>query len=453
MNTNSTSGEISGLAPLNKSLLGRDQRSAHTESRGPKVLVIGTTSDYVDLLRQLNPARAIYLTAQSERNRAVEPQPREWEEITCDLNHQAPALLLTIQDHLKRWNSSVDAVACFDCESMELAAFLAGELSLSYPSLDCVRLCRDKFTTKNVWRQRGIPFPRHRLVQSADGVFDFIQNIDRPCVIKPLSGSGSELVFLCSSRKDCEKSTKLLLAGLSQRKDTQLYRKSNTLFIAEEFVPGDEFSCDFTIRGNRVEILRLTRKLKYTEKPFGTINGYMITDWLNAGLNQEALSDILMNGAKALGITESICMVDFIVDGDKITLLEITPRPGGDCIPFLLSKTAGFDILSYTLDFAQNRMVSAPVATIGDGLVALRLHAGKSGAILGISSNRLCGDPRLREVCIVRTAGHRISMPPADYDSWYLGYLIFQPDPERSVEQQCGELRGLLELEINNDDH
>lgn len=450
MNTDPATEEISGIAPHHRIIAYREQGGVYPEAHGAKVLVIGTTSDYVDLLRRLNPGRAIYLTAQSERDSGVEPQPREWEEITCDLDHHAPGILLTIQEHLRRWNSSVDGLACFDCESMELAAFLARELLLPYPSLDSVRLCRDKFTTKNIWQQREIPCPRHRLVQSAEAVFDFIEEIDRPCVIKPLSGSGSELVFLCSSRRDCEKSTKSMLAGLLQRKDSRLYRRANTMFIAEEFVPGDEFSCDFTIKGHHVEILRLTRKLKYTPKPFGTVNGYMITDWLDAELDQQVLSDVLARGTTALGITDSICMTDFMVDGGKITLLEITPRPGGDCIPFLLSKSSGFDILSYTLDFAQNRALSAPVASIGEGLVALRLHAGMSGEILGIDTNRLCRDHRLRDVCIIREAGHKVTMPPADYDSWYLGYLLFQPNPGRSVERQCGELRGLLELQIHD---
>ncbi len=425
---------------------GKDRSRAVSE---PKILVVGTTSDYVELLRQSNPNRALYLSSQAERNRAVEPLPQPWEEITCDLDDDVSLILQRIHDHLKRWNHSLDGVACFDCESMELAASLARGLSLRYPSVESIALCRDKFASKSIWQKNGVPCPRHRLVQSADGVFNFLQEIDSPCVIKPLSGSGSELVFVCSSRKDCEKGTQMILGGLADRKNTRLYNKSDSLFMAEEFVAGHEFSCDFAIKDGRAEILRLTKKIKYTAKPFGTINGYMLTDWLNAGLNQEELSAVLQHGSAVLGIGEAICMVDFVVDQGKIMLLEITPRPGGDCIPFLLSRTRGFDILGYSLDFAQRRAAAPPInALSADDLVALRLHAGMSGEIVTINSSRLHQDPRIQEVYLIRSAGHRVLMPPSDYDSWYLGYLLFKPYSDVPVEQQCCELRKLLELEM-----
>ena len=431
-------------------ILGCNYRGQSPALSEPKVLVVGTTSDYVNLLRQSNPGRALYLSAQSERNSAVEPAPQPWEEITCDLDDDASLILGDIKDHLKRWNNSLDGLVCFDCESLELAASLAQGLSLRYPSVESIALCRDKFVSKSIWQKNGVPCPRHRLVQSAVGVFNFLQEIDRPCVIKPLSGSGSELVFICSSKKDCDKGAQMILAGLANRKNSRLYNKADSLFMAEEFVAGHEFSCDFAIRNGRAEILRLTKKLKYTAKPFGTINGYMITDFFKAGLNQKELSDILQHGAAVLGIEDAICMVDFVVDRGKVMLLEITPRPGGDCIPFLLNRASGFDILGYSLDFAQNRLVADPRNPLpAPGLAALRLHAGINGEIVKINSRRLCRDPRIQEVCLIRAAGHRVVMPPADYDSWYLGYVLFYPFPGVQVEQQCCELRRLLDLEID----
>ena len=453
MNSNYASCEPTFFSPSKKLFLEGEDRRLQNEASGSKVLVVGTTSDYVDVLRKSNPGRVLYLTAQSEREKAHESRPLQYEEIVCDLEEDVGFILQKIHEHLALWGISLEGVVSFDCESMELSALLARELSLSYPSPESIRLCRDKFVTKAIWQEKGIPCPRHRLALSVGDVVDFWQEISGPIVVKPLSGSGSELVFLCSSRKECKKATHVILEGLAVRKEMPLYSQAITSFVVEEFVAGDEFSCDFTIKGGRVEILRLTRKLKYTAKPFGTIDGYMITDWQQASINQEHLSSIFKLGAETLGLTDVICMADFIVDSDKIVLLEMTPRPGGDCIPFLL-KAVGFDILSYFVDFARNRTAVFPATCAsGKGLVALRLHAEKGGEVAKVNSNSLSMDPRTREISLVREPGHQITMPPFDYDSWYLGYVLFQLVPGISVEQQCRELRRLLEVVMHNVDN
>lgn len=425
------------------------QSGHHPELAAAKVLVVGTTSDYIDWLRRANPGRALFVTDSANRDQAVEPQPDADEELICDLD-DTDAVAQKLQDHLRHWGLEVDGVACFDCESMELAATLARELALPYPSVDSIRLCRDKQAAKNRWQQSGVRCPRVRLVQSGPAVFDFLREIDAPCVLKPLSGSGSELVFYCASRRDCEKGTALMLAGLTARKHKRLYSNATAWFLAEEFVAGPEFSCDFAIKDERVNILRLTKKIKDDRKPFGTIDGYQLLDGAEAQLDWEVLATVLRHGARALGINHAICMVDFLVCHGEIILLEMTPRPGGDCLPFLLRRTAGLDILSCALDFAQGRPGLPAELAIG-GMVALRLHADRSGKILRIADSRLWQDPRTRELSLLRKAGDRITMPPADYESWYLGHLLFQPYPDLAIEQQCRELRRLLDLEIEDD--
>lgn len=431
------------------SVLPAQQHRRSADGHKAKVLVVGTTSDYIDWLRMANPDRAIFLTDPAHRVQAVEPSPLAPEEILCDLD-DADLVLAKLKGHLHHWQFSVDGVACFDCESMELAATIANELSLPYPSVASIRLCRDKYLTKNIWQKNGVPCPRNRLVQSAAGVFDFLIEINGSCVLKPLSGSGSELIFHCSSRKDCEKGSQLILAGLKERKRERLYNNSTSAFLAEEHISGQEYSCDFTIKKDRLDVLRLTKKIKDSRKPFGTIDGYMLCPWSAVDFDRQTLAAVLHNGASALGITEAICMVDFIVCHGEIFLLEMTPRPGGDCLPFLLRNAIGLDVLSYTLDFAQSCQEVVPDSPKGD-IVALRLHAGTAGNIVKISPSRLLADPRVCELSLIRKAGHHIIMPPVDYASWYLGHLLFRANPEISIEQQSREIRLLLDVEIEND--
>lgn len=421
-----------------------------TDTSAAKVLVVGTTSDYIDWLRRAAPGRFIFLTDPCNRDQAVEAAPSAPEEILCVLEDYDLAAQI-LEKHLQHWGLSVDGVTSFDCESMELAAFLAEKLSLPYTSVASIRLCRDKFATKNIWQKNGVRCPRHRLVQSADAVRDFMQDIGGPCVLKPLSASGSELVFRCSTLKDCDKFTKLMLDGLAAREAIRLYDNATSWFIAEEYIDGEEFSCDFTIRDNQLDILRLAQKIKLKGNYFGTIHGYRLSDWETAHISQEILAELLLHGADALGINNAICMVDFIVTDGMISLLEITPRPGGDCIPFLLSKATGFDILRYATDFArQDTNNEIPLNMPPCEMIALRLHAGSSGEIIRMDSDKLRQDERVHEINLIRKIGHQITMPPVDYESWYLGHLLFQPHPDIPIEQQCNEVRRMLDLEIEH---
>ena len=39
-------------------------------------------------------------------------------------------------------------------------------------------------------------------------------------------------------------------------------------------------------------------------------------------------------------------------------------------------------------------------------------------------------------------------MPPEDYDSWLLGHIIMEPDPDIELQRQCSESLEKLIVEI-----
>jgi hypothetical protein len=133
-------------------------------------------------------------------------------------------------------------------------------------------------------------------------------------------------------------------------------------------------------------------------------------------------------------------MVDFLVCGQEISLLEMTPRPGGDCIPHLLRRSGGVDIISLALAFARQQPIAFNGSHVNGQYVGLRLHARKPGRIAGFKTESLEQDPCIKEINLVRQVGHVVTMPPEDYDSWYLGHVIFQPVPDIELETQCHNL-------------
>jgi biotin carboxylase len=416
-------------------------------SNNKKVLIVGTTSDYIDWLRRVGTGRVLFLTDPRVRQHAKESEPAPNEEILCDLTNVA-LIRTAVKDHLYRWNISLAGITCFDCESMGLTAFLAEDLGLWYPSVESIRICRDKYTAVSRWQKRSIRVPRFKLARSPYEAADFIHKIHKPCVLKPVSGSGSELVFFCDTESECQRTAQVLLHELDRKKENRLYTSAADCFLVEEFVDGVEYSCDFLIDKKQIKILRFTRKILTEDIPFGTIRAYVLTTCENEGLEQKQLESLLLKAARGLGITRAICMVDFLLSQNEIFLLELTPRPGGDCIPYLMQYAAGLDILQVALDFAEKRPVDLPDLPGGGRYVGLRLHASVSGLIDKISTEKLEADPRVKSIHLIRQSGDRVILPPEDYESWYLGHVIFLPAFGEQVEKQCHELRQLLTLEI-----
>ena len=416
----------------------------------PKVLVVGTTPDYINWIRGRFPGRALFVTDSRIREQAIESRPAPAEEILCDLSDN-DAVRRLVQRHVVKRDLKLDGVASYDCESMELAAILARDFSLAYPSVTAVNNCRNKFLTKSLWAAKKLFTPRMQLIGSVADAVHFFRSLNGPCVLKPPGGSGSELIFRCDSIRDCQRNYLKISDGLRQRRSNRLYKPfsdQDRSVLAEEFVAGEEYSCDFVIENGRIEIIRLTRKILSGHHPFGTALGYLLPGVLPIEISEQFFLQTLYRSASALGLERAVCMLDFLVHGDRIALLELSPRPGGDCLPFLLRHGLNLDPLALFLDFCQQRPLHIPKSGEPNPCLGLRLHARQSGILKKIDADDLRRDCRVREIHLIRKPGHAIKMPPEDYDSWLLGHIIFEPYMDEALEVQCQTLLAKLVVEV-----
>jgi len=421
--------------------------------KGGATLVVGTTPDYIEWIRNIAPGRCLFLTDSLLRQRAKEPRPGGKEEILCDLADY-PRASARLAEHLERLGLALDGVACFDCESMELTAVLAERYPLPYPSRASIYLCRNKYLSKLKWREKGLRCPRAGMVRSAGEAERFRAELDGPAVLKPLTGSGSEHVCLCRSAAECRTRYESILSELHDKRSHRLYRPSvsgapaDGLIVAEEYIDGEEYSCDFMIDGDHLELIRLTKKIPAQNRPFGTIHGYLLCDALPGGVSREAFRETIRKSAASIQIDRAICMLDFIVRNGEMVLLELAPRPGGDCLPHLLLKAQGLDILKLSLDFAGRRQTGplVPLSDFAPGFMGIRIIAREGGILRKINIDALKNDPRVLEIGLSKEPGHEITLPPEDYDSWILGHVITRVAPGRNPVDTLIELDGKIHI-------
>ena len=411
--------------------------------------MVGTTPDYVDLLRREHPEECLFLTESRLRLHAKEPRPEDGEEVLYRGDKQLSAIEL-LKRHQDRHGIKVVGVACFDCESMPLASLISKRYGLPYPSSDAVDCCRNKRRMKQRWRAGGTPGPRFSIARRLEDAVEFFHQIGGPCVMKPLSGSGSELVFRVENEADCRLFFEKIIVGLAARRTAPLYRSCKeglASVLMEEWIEGDEFSCDFLVEKGRVRVIRLARKHLRRNGPLGTIEAYELSRNRPEACRDSRLAPWLLLAVSSLGIDRAICMADFIVRGDQPVFLELTPRCGGDCLPSLLKTACDFDVLGLAIRFARETVAKA-VVRVDESVVALRLFAEQAGTLEWADTVALVDDRRVLSVVLTRRLGDRVKLPPLDYDSWILGHVIYRPDPGRTVSEQNEELRSMFQTRI-----
>ena len=421
-----------------------------------RTLVVGTTPDYIAYIDRNFPKRCLFLTDIEKRKFSREIKPDSDSEIVCDLQN-SDQVLTALQYHLEDNNQQLSGVACYDCESLVLAAQIAEYFKLPFPSVASIKLSRDKFLTKKKWIEYGVRCPKVELVHSGWQAFRLIEQFNSSVVLKPTHGSGSELVFHCHDNADLSFAYHELRVGLAQRSNSPLYRTTimsdknqsdEHPVLAEEFVEGREYSADFIIENNSVQIIRISKKLSNHELPFGTTTAYIIPAKLPEWLDIETLKTNLFQAASSLGFTRAICMVDFMITKKEVVFLELTPRTGGDCLPPLIKHCSGVDTIEVELDFADGKSLHIPPQEQWIEHVGLRLFAEQSGRLKSVDFSQLEGNESIKEIFLKFEVGHEIILPPEDYDSWILGHVIFEPTGSMPLIEECKSLLDKIYIQV-----
>ena len=69
--------------------------------------------------------------------------------------------------------------------------------------------------------------------------------------------------------------------------------------------------------------------------------------------------------------------------------------------------------------------------------MGLRILARQAGVLKGIHTDGVRNDPRVGQVFIKVAVNRKIMLPPADYNAWVLGHILFTPDEKMEIEAQC----------------
>ena len=219
-----------------------------------------------------------------------------------------------------------------------LAARAAEALMLHWHSYAAARACRSKLETRERLQAAGLPVPWYRTLAAEE---HGIPQPPFPCVVKPLSLSGSRGVIRADTPADLALAVSRV-RELLRAKDVRALRdpRLGTLLL-EGYIPGDEYAIEGLVEDGRLRVLAVFDKPDPLVGPFFEETIY-VTPSRAPAARQAAIEAAVAAAVRALGLAHGPLHAECRVDGDRVFVLEVAARPiGGLCARALRFCPAG----------------------------------------------------------------------------------------------------------------
>ena len=194
----------------------------------------------------------------------------------------------------------------------------------------------NKSYMKKVFEEYGIPSAKHTVM----GVFDEsrLEKMAYPLIVKPVDCNSSKGVVKAFGRDE-------LIKAFDKAVE---YSRTNTA-IVEEFIEGIELSVDVYVEEGKAHVLAVTNsdKIKDDEKFVIFRSKYPI---VRSEIINQKIADASQKIADAFGIKNAPMLIQLIVRGEEIYVLEFSARTGGGVKHKLIERICGFDVIKAVVD-------------------------------------------------------------------------------------------------------
>lgn len=312
--------------------------------------------------------------------------------------------------------------------------FVSNSLGLIGPSLEVIRTLTRKDHFRRLQKQLNLESPFIEVVNESSQ--DILESRDIPLMIKPAVSSGSRgVVKVTQGAKD-----------LKQRIHEACTFSFDGRACIEEYVSGTDICVEGFIVDERIQFSCFTLKQM---RGFAVL-GHEIPLNLDAQKKSE-----MLNQAKTvfegIGYKSGPFDADFRVSGDRVVLLEITPRLGGNGVPVLCNHATGHNLIEQSIKHSMGEMdegLDKQLITCATPSVSILLYSEKSGVVS--SFNRLKNlnelfDEKLNVVFALQK-GQKLSR--FRHGGHVFGYCVMSRPPEYTFDCIAEKLLSVMNLKL-----
>ena len=358
---------------------------------------------------------------------------------------KAEALALDYRDLEKSTNAieayaqenPVGAILGLDDSGTLLAASASKRLGLAHNSPEAAKAARNKYVMRQRFAAAGAPSPKFHYFRLKDDAEEIAKLVDYPCVLKPITLSGSRGVMRADNAQE-------LIERIARLKQILKLERCDE-FLVEDYIPGVEVALEGLLDAGELHVLALFDKPDPLEGSYFEETIYVTPSRLPDETQAQILA-ATRQGAAALGLRDGPVHAELRVNEDGAWLVEMASRSiGGMCSESLhfqmdmnleeliLRQAFGMDFLEAKLEqWAQGvMMIPIPAAGLLKGVWGV----GEAREVQGVTKVEI-------------TAGLNHSLTPLPEGNSYLGFIFASGDTPEGVEEALRAAHARLRFEI-----
>jgi biotin carboxylase len=331
----------------------------------------------------------------------------------------------------------LDAVLAVDDQGVVVAAMAAERLGLRHSRPDAVAGTRDKAVMRRRLGAAAIPQPPYRVVAPDERVAAAATDIGYPCVVKPLSRSGSQGVIRVDDADQAEAAQSRVRAIVGNDREP---------LLVEGYVSGEEVAVEGLLHDGELEVLAQLDKPDPLDGPFFEETIY-VTPSSQPSSVLTAIEATVAEAAAALGLEEGPVHAELRIGGDgRPTMVELAARSiGGLCgraLRFGSGASLEEVIIREALGLGLDGLAREDLAS---GVMMLPI---KAGGII----DEVTGQHRARAVPGV--VGLEISIPPGrpvvplPEGDRYLGFVFARAGTRDDVVEALRRAEACIEVHL-----
>lgn len=333
----------------------------------------------------------------------------------------------------------VVAVIGTDDATVELSARVAAELGLVHNRPDAVLYSRRKDLARDCLHKAGLDVPRFQCISIQDAIQNPQHQIGYPCVVKPLSLSGSRGVIRVNNvnefRHACERIHRIL-------QNEPLPEEEADRILIEQYIPGQEYAFEGILQNGQLTRLVLFDKPDALEGPFFEETYYIMPSRLPDSV-QLQITDAIQRACTAYGLREGPVHAEVRLHQGKVWFLEIAARTiGGQCARLLRFGT-GYNLEQLVVMYASGYRVELHGQDNAGGVLMIPIPGhGILRRVEGVMAALKI--PYIEDLEIsVREGYELVPLPEGD---GYLGFIFARAPTAELAEQALRQAHACLQI-------
>lgn len=325
-----------------------------------------------------------------------------------------------------------------DDSAVALTARVAKALGLPHNPPQAAQLTQRKDLARACLTENGVPAPWHQRIDLDADLEAQAASLDYPCVIKPLSLSGSRGVIRANNAEEFISAAQRVRNIIAEQSDAELRRYA----LVEAYLPGPEVAVEGMLDNGQFQLLAIFDKPEPLEGPYFE-ESYYITPSRLPTETQNLIAQRTSEACAAYGLQQGPVHAELRLHDNEAWIVEVAARTiGGQCARLLRYGT-GHDLETLVIAQAVGKTLPHKKSDEAAGVLMIPIpRAGVLRRVEGLGAARRV--PGVVDIEISVREGYELI--PLPEGAAYLGFIFAQAASPAAVEQALREAHDRLNI-------